>query len=588
MLRSAAVRIANSRVPSVRSLGLSQTGALLRPSARLFASPAGNQPHRNNNNNNNNAHDNHGDAEEGQNSTRLLMLASAAIFGPLFWKLTEDHIKSGVVEQPKSKSVANSLVSKSVSTVSAAPVKKTDPVPRKQTAIPKVTYVLVGAGTASYSAIEAIREAEPNADILIIGDEDHVPYMRPPLSKELWFSPSSKPLAFNDWHGAERSLFYQEESNYERVPDAEELLQPAKTKVRWLKSKVSKLDLDGQYVVLGNGDKIKYGKVLLATGATPNKLPVFEKLSTQAKERVLTFRTLDDYEHLLSVANSGKTIAIVGGGFLGSELAVALAQKAKKGAKINVVQIFPEEGNMSQVFPRYLTRWTTQRIIDEGVQIKNSASITSVKEKGNKIVIGVSDQDTVEADYVVVAAGVSPNVEIAKASGLEIDSARGGIVVNAELEARHNVFVAGDASSFHDIALGRRRVEHYDHAINSGRQVGENMTKTKRPYVHQPMFWSDLGPKIGYEAVGITESSLSTIGIWAKGDDNGRGPAEQDPSKEDYGKGVVFYISKEKKIVGILMWNIFGKAPVARKIISQGKTFEDIEGLAGLFNVHEQ
>lgn len=90
------------------------------------------------------------------------------------------------------------------------------------------------------------------------------------------------------------------------------------------------------------------------------------------------------------------------------------------------------------------------------------------------------------------------------------------MLVNSELEARGGVFVAGDAASFHDVVLGRRRIEHHDHAILSGRLAGRNMaSKTHKEYKHQSMLWSDLGPSIGYEAVGILDAKLKTVGLWA-------------------------------------------------------------------------
>jgi programmed cell death 8 (apoptosis-inducing factor) len=123
---------------------------------------------------------------------------------------------------------------------------------------------------------------------------------------------------------------------------------------------------------------------------------------------------------------------------------------------------------------------------------------------------------TFTSDYVLVAVGLQPNIELAQAAGLEIDPIKGGVLVNAELEARRDVFVAGDVASFFDMSLGRRRDEHHDHAAVSGRLAGENMAGARRPYTHQSMFWSDLGPNVGYEAIGIIDSALPTVGVWAK------------------------------------------------------------------------
>lgn len=144
---------------------------------------------------------------------------------------------------------------------------------------------------------------------------------------------------------------------------------------------------------------------------------------------------------------------------------------------------------------------------------------------------------------MIVAVGVQPNTDLATTSNLETEPKIGGFLVNAELEARSNLWVAGDAACFFDVKLGRRRVEHHDHAVTSGRLAGENMTGAGnsaslyifliycslrkhrninkfifigKPYLHQSMFWSDLGPDVGYEAIGIIDSSLPTVGVFAK------------------------------------------------------------------------
>jgi len=165
---------------------------------------------------------------------------------------------------------------------------------------------------------------------------------------------------------------------------------------------------------------------------------------------------------------------------------------------------------------------------------------------------------------------------------------------------------AGDVSSYHDIALGRRRVEHHDHAVVSGRAAGENMAGARKPYTHQSMFWSDLGPHIGYEAVGILDSRLTTVGIWAKAKPKEgeavptgtalEGAAADAPavptegpatvSEQDYGRGAVFYL-RNKRVVGVLMWNLFDRVPTARQIIKEGKVYEDFNELAKLMRVHD-
>merc|ERR1711915_694100 len=176
---------------------------------------------------------------------------------------------------------------------------------------------------------------------------------------------------------------------------------------------------------------------------------------------------------------------------------------------------------------------------------------------------------------MVVAVGIEPDLTLAKSSKLEIDPVHGGFKVNAELEARTNLYVAGDAASFYDVALGRRRVEHHDYAVVSGRLAGQNMTGSKTPYTHQSMFWSDLGPDVGYEAIGVVDSKLPTVGVFAKAtpqdtpkavvtktDESIRSVSEAavgkiDPGTvdqtlkdgEDYGKGLYFIYETTKLLV---------------------------------------
>ena len=147
-------------------------------------------------------------------------------------------------------------------------------------------------------------------------------------------------------------------------------------------------------------------------------------------------------------------------------------------------------------------------------------------------------------------------------------------IVNAELESRTGVFAAGDCTSFHDISLGRRRIEHYDHASNSGRIAGLNMTGLRKPYVHQPMFWSNVGNEIQFEAVGILDSKLKTVSVWDK---------DGETEEKSYEKGIVYYL-KDEKVCGILFWNSFGKIDKARDIILSKKRITKPSELMKYFN----
>ncbi len=178
-------------------------------------------------------------------------------------------------------------------------------------------------------------------------------------------------------------------------------------------------------------------------------------------------------------------------------MACALGQLSKKTGS-SVVQLLPETGILRRVLPEYLSEWTTQRVRDENVSVVPNVTVERVQLNDDKVELtlgpGVNKTQLPRAnwllaDHIVVAVGLEPNVQLAKNSGFEIDARLGGYVVNAELQARNDIWVAGDAACFYDVKLGRRRVEHHDHAVVSGRLAGENMTGAGKPYSHQSMFW---------------------------------------------------------------------------------------------------
>ncbi|XP_033969399.1 apoptosis-inducing factor 1, mitochondrial isoform X14 [Trematomus bernacchii] len=476
-------------------------------------------------------------------------------------------------------------------------------------------YLLIGGGTASFAAARSIRARDPGAKVLIVTEEPDAPYMRPPLSKELWFSddPSvTETLRFKQWNGKERSIFFQPPSFY---ITAEELSSAENGGVAILTNrKVVHMDVRGNKIKLDDDTEISYDKCLIATGGVPRNLQVIERAGEEVMQKTTLFRKIEDFKELDKVSRNVKSITIIGGGFLGSELACALGRRSSE-FDLEVIQMYPEKGNMGKVLPEYLSNWTTEKVKSEGVKIISEALVKSVVSKDDKLEIQLKDGRLVKTDHIVAAVGLEPNVDLAKSAGLEVDSDFGGFRVNAELQARSNIWVAGDAACFYDIRLGRRRVEHHDHAVVSGRLAGENMTGANKPYWHQSMFWSDLGPDVGYEAIGIVDSSLPTVGVFAKAtakdtpraatELSGTGirsesetedtatspvasstPAPSGSHKDEYGKGVIFYL-RDKVVVGIILWNVFNRMPIARKIIKDGEEHSDLNEVAKLFNIHD-
>ncbi|XP_053341724.1 apoptosis-inducing factor 1, mitochondrial isoform X3 [Clarias gariepinus] len=531
-------------------------------------------------------------------------------------KSAEEPPAPVVKSEPVPEVVAGSVAETSPLTQSepeSAPTATTTALPE----IPAHTpYLLIGGGTASFAAARSIRARDPGARVLIVTEEADLPYMRPPLSKELWFSDDpvvTETLRFKQWNGKERSIYFQPSSFYVSPSELEAVENGGVAVLTG--RKVVHMDVRENKIRLSDGAEISYDKCLIATGGIPRNLQVIERASEEVKNRTTLFRKIEDFRALEKVSRELKSITIIGGGFLGSELACALGRRAHD-LGLEVIQMFPEKGNMGKVLPEYLSNWTTNKVKKEGVQVLTEAVVKNVSYKDGKVEIKLKDGRLVRTDHIVAAVGLEPSVELAKSAGLEIDSDFGGYRVNAELQARSNIWVAGDAACFYDIKLGRRRVEHHDHAVVSGRLAGENMTGAKKPYWHQSMFWSDLGPDVGYEAIGIVDSSLPTVGVFAKATakDTPKAATEQSGTgirseseteavagtlststaapapptqQENYGKGVIFYL-RDKVVVGIVLWNVFNRMPIARKIIKDGEEHADLNEVAKLFNIHEE
>lgn len=208
-------------------------------------------------------------------------------------------------------------------------------------------YLLIGGGTASFAAFRAIKSHDPKARVMVLSNEIETPYMRPPLSKELWLAAEAlnaksaklkddidtESLMFKQWNGVERSLYYEPHDFYIHPSKLVEEPNGGVAIVRGYT--VDKIDVSNHVAVLTDGTEIKYGKCLIATGSTPKNLEIFESAPAKIKERISLFKTIDDFGSLKRNVDKSQTVAIIGGGFLGSELACALAQYGKDFKHLN-------------------------------------------------------------------------------------------------------------------------------------------------------------------------------------------------------------------------------------------------------------
>jgi NADPH-dependent 2,4-dienoyl-CoA reductase/sulfur reductase-like enzyme len=382
-------------------------------------------------------------------------------------------------------------------------------------------YLIVGGGMTGDAAAKGIRDHDAEGSIGLVSAETHPPYARPPLTKGLWKGDAEESI----WRGTDA------------VPGLELLLD----------RRIELLDLNQRVVQDSTGEEIGYEKLLLATGGTPRQIP--------GADDVVYFRTLDDFRRLREVAKDGASVVVIGGGFIGSEIAASL-----RGAGCNVTMVFPEDGIGARIFPAPLAAFVTDYYREQGVEVLSGETVASIV--GRKVTLG--SERELEPDVVVAGLGIVPNEALAARAGLPLDN---GIVVDDRGRAggRDDVFAAGDVACFPSAALGTMtRVEHEDHAKSHGRAVGANMAGADTPYEHLPFFYSDLFD-LGYEAVGDTSSRLGTIEEWAE------------PNR----KGVVAYLDAERRPRGFLLWDVWGKVDAATELIRAGQPL-DPRSLTGL------
>ncbi len=377
-------------------------------------------------------------------------------------------------------------------------------------------YVIVGGGVAGYAAIEGIREIDKAGRILLVAAENDLPYDRPPLSKQLW-------------KGDQKigEIFKQNAQWYEK--NGVELR---------LGKRVVSIDRKARTASLDDGGQVAYQKLLLATGGKPRRLPV----PGGDLEEICYYRNAADYRTLRPLVTQGTTALVVGSGFIGSEMAAALATV---GAKVTLIA--PGSYLCRHILPESIGKAMNALYIARGVELLLGHAIRSISRRGGGFEVKTEQGRTLSPQIIVAGVGIEADVEVARATGLKVGN---GIEVDEYLRTSDpGIYAGGDVASFPDEILGRRRVEHWDNALAQGHDAGKNMAGANARFSYMPFFFSDLF-EYGYEAVGDCDSSLQTYVDWIE------------PEKT----GVVYYL-KDSKVRGVLTWGIFGKTDAAREII---------------------
>lgn len=375
-------------------------------------------------------------------------------------------------------------------------------------------YLIIGGGMTADAAARAIREADPHGSIGIISADSHPPYNRPPLSKGLW---KGDDPAKTVWRGTDT----------------------IGVDLR-LGRRATAINPKQKSVTDDRGNVSSYEKLLLATGGTPRRLPL-------QTGQIIYYRTFDDYLRLRALANEKLRFAVLGGGFIGSEVAAALRMVGRE-----VTMIVPEDGIGARVYPADLSKFLVDYYRDQGVDVRTGEGLADLQQSAGKVVVRTTHGKEIAVDVVVAGLGIQPNVELAEQAGVRVEN---GIIVDELLRTNvTDIFAAGDVANFFNPMLGTRlRVEHEDNANSMGAAAGRSMAGKGAPYTHLPFFYSDLF-QLGYEAVGELDPRLEIDSVW----------------KETFKEGVIYYL-KDRRVRGVLLWNTWGQVDNARALIGTTK-----------------
>lgn len=387
--------------------------------------------------------------------------------------------------------------------------------------------VIIGGGLAGAKTAEALREKEFTGSVTLVAAEDHLPYERPPLSKEYLAGKGS----FDDT--VVKPAAWYEENNVT------------------LKQGVcaTKVDSANHQVTLDDGSVLDYDKLVLATGSTVRKLPI----PGADADNVYYLRTVEDSDAIRATFGDDKKLAIIGGGWIGLEVASAArgagtAVTVLEGAKLPLLRILGD--TVAQVFADL----HTSNDVDLRTEVKVQDIVT---EGGRAVGVRLEDGTIIEADNVVIGVGVAPAVDLAEAAGLEVDN---GVLVDASLRTSDpDIFAVGDIANHDHPVLGHRiRVEHWATALNqpataAAAALGEGVQYTNLPYFFTDQF--DLGCEYVGHATGSEEQ------VYIRGD----------LEKREF---VAFWVNDDNQILAAMNVNIWDVPDEVKPLIAEGKKID--------------
>lgn len=378
------------------------------------------------------------------------------------------------------------------------------------------TYLIVGGSMAADAAVAGIRSKDSSGTIGIISDDSYPCYDRPPLSKGLWMGTPLDAI----WANTERH------------------------NVKFhLKRKAILIDAKAHTVQDDAGNVYFYKKLLLATGCQRTKLPF---------EGVNYLYTLKEYHTLRTFYEKGSEFVVIGGGYIGTEMAAAFQMNGK-----HVTLITQESSLLSYKVPDEFSKFLSSYYCEKGVNYLPNETVIDVEKKDEQYVVITESGKRIVCDGVIAGIGTTPNVELAKSANIKCDN---GIVVNRNLQTSvDDIYAAGDVANFFSPVLNMRmRCEHEDGAKTMGELAGMNMAGAREEYTHLPYFYSDLF-EIGYMAIGKTTAKLKMVSHW----------------DELYRQGTIYYV-EDGCIAGATMVGIWDQVDHIRTLIASKTPLEAV------------
>ncbi|CAN7691850.1 NAD(P)/FAD-dependent oxidoreductase [Pararhizobium sp. LjRoot238] len=339
------------------------------------------------------------------------------------------------------------------------------------------SFVIAGAGECGARAAFALRERGFDGAVTLVGTETLLPYERPPLSKDAIVSGAGPKFVADAARFEEQGILII------------------------IGASVTAIERAGRSVALSDGSRLRYDKLLLATGASARELPA----APCSDDRIRVLRTHGDAVAIRSHLAEGNRIAIIGGGFIGLELA---ASARKLGASVTLLEGLTRV--LTRGVPAEIAEVVSNRHRGAGVDLLCGIKIAAIEERPSEVRITLKDRRVIAADLLVVGIGSVPNVALADAAGLAIDN---GIAVDQHLRTSDpDIFAAGDCCSFPLGLYGGRRVrlESWRNAYEQGALAAANMIGAEEPISAAPWFWSDQYD-LTLQIAGLAEGAVTTV-----------------------------------------------------------------------------